>query len=216
MAVKTWTTFGDPEKISHSLNKRLDEVIGKNASGTASKGKAEELLQRLAVSVVLGSGNCRWIAEEDEKLVQSTGVAWIKEKRVFFQEASVAEYFSAIAVVNRLYAQKFAPPAAARLVEIDGPALGRIMFEERFLRVRSYLDWKIGHISFIKKISTEAKGWFKNLDKIQLADKIREEELLHLWNMLSEAGIKIKVKDKNSPQKKGFWGSVLSVIGLKK
>jgi hypothetical protein len=215
MAVKTWTTFGDPEKISHSLNKRFDEVIGKNASGTASKGKVEELLQRLAVSVVLGSGNCRWIAEEDEKLVQSTGVAWIKEKRVFFQEASVAEYFSAIAVVNRLYAQKLAPPTA-RLAEIDGPAMGRIMSEEKFLRVRSYLDWKIGHISFIKNISTEAKGWFKNMDKNQLAVKIRDEELLHVWNMLSEAGIKVKVKDKNSPQKKGFWGSVLSAVGLKK
>jgi hypothetical protein len=211
MAVKTWTTFGDPEKISQSLDKRFNEVIEK----TVSKGKVDELLQRLAVAAVLGSGNCQWIAEEDEKLVQSTGVAWIKHKQVFFQESSVAEYLTAIAVVNRLYAHKHAPPAAC-LAEIDGPALGRIMSEKRFLRVRSFLDWKIGHVSFIKKISAEAKSWFTNLDKIQLAATVREEELLHVWNMLSESGITIKVPDKISPQnKKSFWGSVLSTIGLR-
>lgn len=209
----------DLQKLCHSLDKRIDEVIEKTGSGTWSKSKVQELLQKISVAAVLNKGDCGWIGEEDENLVQSTSVACIKKKRVFFKDPAVAEYLLATAVVNRLY--NFAPSCA----EIDGLCIGRILTCKNFVRLRCFLNWRVALVSITRNISKEATSLLKNLDVelINLAFlTIREEHLFHVDNMLSEAGLPNVIKNKKSIQnqgqqnfKKSFWAYFLSTIGLK-
>lgn len=192
MAIDSRSMFGDLQSICHSLDKCIEEALEKIGSGALTKGKVEVLLQKLSVAAVLNKGDCRWIAQEDEDLVESMGVARIKQKRVFFKDLSVAEYLSAVAVFNRLY--NFAPLLPA---QIDGIQLSRILAEQIFQRVRSFLNWKIANVPILQNVSAEARSLLKNLelDKIELAVTIQVEHLFHVANMLSEAGLHIAIKN---------------------
>lgn len=214
MAAEVWTTFGDLQEFCRSLDERIDDVIEKTSSGSLSKSRVQELLRKISIAAVLEKGDCGWIAEEDRNLVQITGVACIKEKQVFFEDPSVAEYLLATAVVNRLY--NFAPYCA----EIDGLKLGRILAEDQFARLRCFINWKIGRVSInTRNISAETSIFLKNLhiDQINLAFLIIQvENLVHLDKIMSEAGLQVVVS-KNTLQyhvqekyEKNFWAYLLS------
>lgn len=77
MAVDSRSSFGDLKKICHSLDKCIEEALEKIGSGALTKGKVEVLVQKFTTAAVLNKGDCRWVAQEDENLVESTGVACI-------------------------------------------------------------------------------------------------------------------------------------------